>query len=434
MTSIKAIECNNIFYYLENDLKEIDKAYFYGCSKSRSMIEKKSIPETEYLFAVLSKKMGSWDIKNREYKPSKLLISKTWADYNVPALRPPLPLTDKVENPFANDIRMAPPILELEDHEKFRDVDGNVLEIEVRGERHHKKCFFLMKDVSKVFNIIRLYETLTNNGSTYNQKLHYQYFIRSDPNPIGVQSNEKLMYLTYNGIMKVLFSSKTGRAELFQEWATERLFTIQMGAEEDRDALAGEILGVSPKTIHEVFRKNTEKTPCIYLFQVSSAKQMFPDEENPNDDIICKFGFTDDLPRRTREHTTFFQEQRKLGKVSLLCFSIIDPKFLSDAETRLSRMFRHYKVSYEDQKELIRMSKQELKEIRADFGLIQKSFLGCYTELVNKIHELELLLEKEKSRSDLLEKELIIKQGLIDNESLKRQLLELRLQHYQEQK
>ena len=102
------------------------------------------------------------------------------------------------------------------DHEKFRDVDGNVLEIEVRGERHHKKCFFLMKDVSKVFNILRLYETLTNNGSTYSQKLHYQYFIRSDPNPICVQSNEKLMYLTYNGILKVLFSSKTGRAELFQ--------------------------------------------------------------------------------------------------------------------------------------------------------------------------------------------------------------------------
>jgi len=127
----------------------------------------------------------------------------------------------------------------------------------------------------------------------------------------------------------------------------------------------------------------------------------------------------------------------------LLFFSIIDPKFLSNAETRLSRMFRHYKVSYEDQKELIRISKQELKEIRADYGLIQKSFLGCYTELVNKIHELELLLEKEKSRSDLLEeksrsdlleKELIIKQGLIDNESLKRQLLELRLEHYQEQK
>lgn len=86
------------------------------------------------------------------------------------------------------------------------------------------------------------------------------------------------------------------------------------------------------------------------------------------------------------------------------------------------------------------LSLQDMKEIRQDFSLIQKSYLGCYTELVEKIHRMEvdhqrglhqyeLMIQKEKTRGDLLEKELIIKQGLLENEKLKRQLLEYQIKH-----
>lgn len=53
--NLQVIECNGRMYYLENELKDLDKAYFYGCSKSRTMIAKKSIPETEYVFATNEK-------------------------------------------------------------------------------------------------------------------------------------------------------------------------------------------------------------------------------------------------------------------------------------------------------------------------------------------------------------------------------------------
>jgi hypothetical protein len=33
-------------------------------------------------------------------------------------------------------------------------------------------------------------------------------------------------------MLKVLFSSRTGNAESFQNWAAKRLFTIQMGTDE----------------------------------------------------------------------------------------------------------------------------------------------------------------------------------------------------------
>lgn len=199
-------------------------------------------------------------------------------------------------------IHCLDPLLELEDHEKFRDQDGNVLGIEVRGERHHKKCFFLVKDVSKIFELPHLNSTILHNKQQYIRNVHFTNFIRSPLPNVQSQTNEKLMYLTYKGILKVLFSSRTGNAEAFQDWAIEKLFTIQMGEEDDRDELAGQLIGVSAKTIHEVFRKNTEKTPCIYLFKIGNATQMFPDRNYDKDDIICKYGFTDDLPRRTREH------------------------------------------------------------------------------------------------------------------------------------
>ena len=47
------------------------------------------------------------------------------------------------------DIAPAPQILNLEDNEKFKDANGNILNIEVRGERNHKKCYFKVKDVKK---------------------------------------------------------------------------------------------------------------------------------------------------------------------------------------------------------------------------------------------------------------------------------------------
>lgn len=105
----------------------------------------------------------------------------------------------------------------------------------------------------------------------------------------------------------------------------------------------------------------------------------------------------------------------------------------------MKRLFRYSSISYEQQTELVCLKTQDIKDIRADFGLLQKSYLGCYTELVDKIHRLEtehqkelfqlkLLYQQEKTRADLLQKEVEIKQKEVENEVLKRQLLELQNQ------
>ena len=55
---------------------------------------------------------------------------------------------------------VAPDILDIEDNEKFKDVNGQSIEITIRGERKYDKCYFRVKDVSKGFKMPRLQETI----------------------------------------------------------------------------------------------------------------------------------------------------------------------------------------------------------------------------------------------------------------------------------
>ena len=70
----------------------------------------------------------------------------------------------------------APPILDLEDEEKFHDNEGNAVEIETRGERTSKCVLFLTKDVAIVFNMPHLVKALTKEDRGYEKEHHYQFY------------------------------------------------------------------------------------------------------------------------------------------------------------------------------------------------------------------------------------------------------------------
>ena len=69
---------------------------------------------------------------------------------------------------------------------------------------------------------------MLNKDNGYSAANHYKYFT----NKILINSennvSKKELYLTYNGMLKVLFTSRTGNAELFQNWASKILFTHQI--------------------------------------------------------------------------------------------------------------------------------------------------------------------------------------------------------------
>jgi len=103
------------------------------------------------------------------------------------------------------------------------------LDITIRGERNHKNCYFRLKDISKGFEMPRLQETIFDDKCTYNADNHYKYFTCIIPGNSGIDHSKKEVYLTYKDILKVLFCSRSGNAESFQDWVTETLFYSSNG-------------------------------------------------------------------------------------------------------------------------------------------------------------------------------------------------------------
>ena len=61
------------------------------------------------------------------------------------------------------DIKTRGGIILLDDDEKFKDDNENTVEIETRGVRTPKGIYFLASDVSKVFEMPNLYDTLNDD-------------------------------------------------------------------------------------------------------------------------------------------------------------------------------------------------------------------------------------------------------------------------------
>jgi len=277
----------------------------------------------------------------------------------------------------------------------MKNVLGELMEINIIGNEDTKKYLFKCSEVMKILND-------TFNYRKYKKGTEYTYVI---------VEGKKELYLTYKGILRVLFASNSTIAESFQDWATEKLFTIQMGTVEAKQELAANILGTDPKAIKEAFSTCDAKTPCIYLLNIGSAKDLLKDDKYSSDSLLCKYGRSDDFSRRLSEHENNFKKEFNTN-ISVLYFSVIDPKFISQAESDVASFVSPFKVNFKDTKELIVIEKNNLKMFKKMFTTVQDSYIGCYKELDEKVkrlerenidlkNELEIKLSNEKHKHQI---------------------------------
>jgi len=294
----------------------------------------------------------------------------------------------KVEN--------APPILHLDDSEKFHDADGSVIEIETRGERHEDKIYFKMKDVSVGFGMPNLNDTLTNKERGYTRNIDFKtMFIRSKHINGVSWTIKKCLFLTYEGLLRVLFVSRNKNATLFRKWATTKLFTIQMGTREQKVKLGAEILNTSPRTLKAIFDKHAANFPSIYLMSLGKVRELretFGICENiPDDSTVYKFGFTDDLARRVIELEA---EYSKLPGVTVTTgvFQIIDTKYTSEAESEVRETFGAWDARMKTPQgynELVALDEKQFANIKKLYRRIGDEFAGATRGLQNQIIELK---------------------------------------------
>jgi len=383
---------NNNKYYNANDLSEYDPTYFFGCSKTvRNILGKKKIDKNNYVYATFNKKTG-WAMSADQSKPATkacLLLASKWVVENIPKM---MPISNESKESIY-EYPEAPAIILLDDEEKFRDDENKIVEIETRGERTSKGIYFLAKDVSEAFDMPNLSKTLLKEDRGYIEKVHYSIFSAVDGGSVSANKG-KTLFITYKGMLKILFCSRTGRANKFVEWATETLFTIQMGTKEQKEELAAGIIGIPAKSLREVLKSSASSTPCIYRFALGTAKQLrkimnLPDNI-PDDYIIIKYGYTDDLLRRTSEHIKTYEKIADTN-IELMEYVYIDPKFLSQAEVKIKEFFNDIEIpiNYESFVELVAINPKHEKMIKQQFKYLHTEFSGSIRELVEKIEKLK---------------------------------------------
>jgi hypothetical protein len=429
-------------YYNSKDLQAFKPEFYYGCtSKPRNIITKKNIPESDYIYATFEKSTKKWNLSNDTCKKAQLLISKQWVDANYfksssiiikkkPVLAqqkqgqreeeqeelqqfttPPPPNReleasatyreeDEDDGDGNQEVENAPPLLHLDDGEKFHDADGNVIEIETRGERDRKKIYFKVKDVSVGFGMLRLNAALINKERSYEREIHYITFKHESRciNDASKNTNKPFktsLYLTYRGLVRVLMVSRNKHVDKFQDWAEEKLFTIQMGTRDQKVKLGAEILNTSPRTLKAIFDKHAANFPSIYLMSLGKVRELretFRICENiPNDSIVYKFGFTDDLARRVIELES---EYSKLPGVTMTIgtFQIIDTKYTSEAESEVRETFTAWDARMkapQGYNELVALDDKQFANIKKLYRRIGDEFAGATRGLQNEIIELK---------------------------------------------
>jgi hypothetical protein len=452
-----AVAIDNVFMYDVSYLKDEIPTYFEGFSTNVfKIVKKKDVPEIEYCYASYSTKTG-WKVleKDTVYSRKKMLITKSWCDKHIPGLD--TSQTNTEYDPL-------PPLLKLDDDERFKDENNTVIDIQIRGEeRHMDKVFFRGVDIGRMLEIDQIRTTLTKSTSTFEKDVHYTYFSKEKSDNKG--GHTIALYLNYWGLMKLLFTSRKNIAIHFQRWAVSTLFTVQMGSPDDKHKLVSDVLGVNIKVIKSFLDTGVTATPVVYMFTLGKVKDLrvifdIPDSFG-DDSIVVKYGLSKDLKRRSQEHDKTFGKLLKgtpCSEMVLKYHVYIDQFYLSNAETDIANYFKgaHWALNHVKIDELACIPDHMLNSIvHNEFKRIGEAYGGKLQDLqmkignANKLNDrLEMTLAMQKASHDQLvdvlkennerviaEKQnvLVEKQHLVDEKErtieLYRKILERNLMH-----
>jgi len=131
---------------------------------------------------------------------------------------------------------------------------------------------------------------------------------------------------------------------------------------------------------------------------IGNANKLLKNNKYNKDDIICKFGYTNDLVRRTNQHYKTYKKEFNT-EIELLLFSIIDPQYICQAEASISHYFNDnklegYLIKEVEQIELIIINKNNINQIKEHYKELSDKINKLETELLHQKHINEILILK----------------------------------------
>jgi hypothetical protein len=314
---------------------------------------------------------------------------------------------------YDDELKELPPLIMLNSNEMFRNDHGDPMNIEVRGEKTMDGSYFKAYDIGKAFEYNAINEKIIDKKSNYVYGKHFVYFL-SDQGTSLVRKDDvkhKVLYLTYTGVLRILFRAQGLNAERFTTWATRIIFTMQMGAPQQRQELAANALEMNVNEMRTLLSTFGDDLSGLYLFKIGnveslSQKYNIDTQKWSVNDGVYKFGKTKNIDERYLHHLKKYPNKKQQLKHQL--FRLVDPMFLSQAETDLIACFRMMKVLITEQNddndtELVILSEDNITNIRKLFDQICKSYKGRNAGLIDKIEYMTKTHETLQEKIDDLQ-------------------------------
>jgi hypothetical protein len=427
---------NNKNYYSAIDVYNAEPARFPNCSKTvRHIVKAKGLKEDEYIYLKEDNDKNLVE-STPNYSRAKLFLRKKWVEENLTQFK-----KVKTDEDKKLEAMKAPPLLILKNEEKFHDADGNVLEVEMRGERNIDKIYFKVKDIEDKFQIKNIATIILNKDSSFNEYIDYKNFnsntiVKPELITSKKSGNPKVLYLTYLGLTRLLFVSRSKNAEHFQKWAVQKLFTIQMGSPEEKILLADKLLGMPYKIVKEALKTNICPISCVYLFTLGTVEQLRKSLNIPekylNNWIVVKYGKTDNLERRTGEHNITFSVFEGV-ELRLKHYAHVDSNYITDAENDISEYIKNSKYDYQfgTFEEIAIIPKDNMKSLTKKYEDIRKLYAGTMGEIIrekeNLLNQVEKLKMEVENKDNIIEMIKQLNAKDMENKDLKIENLELKL-------
>ena len=390
---------NNKTYIDLKDVRNEHKSYCKGTRTNNQLIEKKNFKD--YIFGrigvddkqlvateKLSRKFGSIFVNKEELK--ELFETKT------PQLPP------------------APPLITDKDLVFFKDDDGITYNVPMRGERTQEGIYFRVKSVMEVFKMDNLHKDMIRSHTLYEEIRHYITFLL----PVGDNvPNQQLkeMYLTYRGLLKVIETSRSGVGYKFQNWIHEVVFSAAFGTKQDKIETFKKVLNVDADHLKSIMSKSPTTISCLYLIDVNVSD---------NGKRVFKYGFTQTIKRRFKEHMKTYGEDIKLNTFILI--PLLD---LAKAEADFKNCISRYRYVKDGEDELISLCDEAYINVQNIFKSVSQNYCGnvkdqisIYEQMIKDLtHKHELEINELKMTNVQLQSKLDL--SLKDNEILQLRLM-----------
>jgi hypothetical protein len=271
-----------------------------------------------------------------------------------------------------------PPIVKLPYSELFKNSSG-VVTIKCRGT-NKMDLLFKAEDVAVNFNF-QLNKKLISDIAEYVK--------------IFKSKHKNHIYLTFAGLVHILFYHKNEDTLVFQRNFINHCFTIQMGSIADKEKLCENLLSINHNLFKLKHNLSHHNYACIYLFEVIDVKCDNAKISDISSRLIVegkrlyRYGCASDISKYVNADADY---KNIIVKFSIICK--INILLLDEALKDIETMFELINICTETQ--YVGLTHEELTQIEPLYETISKKYNNDDPELTKKcVRLLRDLKEKD---------------------------------------